>query len=171
MEQRRSTCQRARWRIYIYIYIYDSLHLIPDPELQARLLYSPRNPKTSTVTQIVHFPFGRVLEASGREPEAYRKFTGRLTFSFLFYCCSGSSWKLPGRLTRSLLGSCCFTWVPEGFRKTVLRQNEHLIFQASQCKQSDWGQLPWAFSRAGFMILAIPLETCRFLNTSLYETD
>ena len=32
-----------------------------------------RNPKTNTLIQIAHFPFSRVPEASGREPEAYRK--------------------------------------------------------------------------------------------------
>ena len=91
--------------IQAYIYIYDSLHLTPYPELQARLLYSPRNPKTNTLTQIVHFPFSRVPEASGREPEAYRKLTGRITCSFLFYRSSGSSRKVSGRVTGSLLGA------------------------------------------------------------------
>ena len=64
-----------------------------------------RNPKTNTLTQIAHFPFCRVPEASGREPEAYRKVTGRITCSFLFYRSSGSSQKVPGRLTGSLLGA------------------------------------------------------------------
>ena len=92
----------GNWGTYI---IYDSLHLTPCPELQARSFHSTHKQKTTTLTQIVHFPFSRVPEASGREPEADRKLTGRLTSSCLFYCSSGSSRKVPGRLTRSLLGA------------------------------------------------------------------
>ena len=85
--------------------------------LKQRIFIRLRNPKTNTLMQIAHFPFCRVPEASGREPEAYRKLTGRITCSFLFYRSSGSSRKVSGRLTGSLHGSCHFTWVPEGFRK------------------------------------------------------
>ena len=85
--------------------------------MSARLLYSPRKQKQSTLIQIVHFPFSRVPEASGSEPEVYRKLTGKLTGSFLFYRSSGSSRKVSGRLTGSLPGSCCFMRVPEGSRK------------------------------------------------------
>ena len=57
--------------------------------LKQHLFIRLRNPKTNTLTQIAHFPFCRVPEASGREPEAYRKLTGRITCSFLFYRSSG----------------------------------------------------------------------------------
>ena len=124
-------------RSYIYIYIYDSLHLTPYPELQARSLYSPRNPKTNTLTEIAHFSFRRVPEASGREPEDYRKLTGRITCSFLFYRSSGSSRKVSGRVTGSLLGAVVlhgFRKVPEGFRKAVRKGKIHSISQVSHCK-------------------------------------
>ena len=78
--------------------------------LKQHLFIRLRNPKTNTLTQIAHFTFCRVPEASGREPEAYRKLTGRITCSFLFYRSSGSSRKAYRKLT----GTCCFTWVPEG---------------------------------------------------------
>ena len=122
---------------YIYIYIYDSLHVTPYPELQARSLYSPRNPKTNTLTQMVHFPFSRVPEASGREPEDYLKLTGRITCSFLFYRSSGSSRKVPGRLTGSLLGAVVLHGsrkVPEGFRKGNRKCKINLGSQVSNCK-------------------------------------
>ena len=123
--------------LYIYIYIYDSLHVTPYPELQARLHYSPRNPKTNTLTQIVHFPFSRVPEASGREPEDYRKLTGRITCSFMFYRSSGSSQKVPGGLTGSLQGAvvlCGSRKVPGRFPEDRPEAENHLIFQVNQCK-------------------------------------
>ena len=95
------------------------------------------------MAQIVYFPFSRVPEAPGREPEAYRKLTGRLTCSFLFYRSSGSSRKVSGRLTGSLLGAVILPGprkVPEGFRKANRKGTNHLISQTSLSKQSDLGQ-------------------------------
>ena len=105
--------------------------------LKQRLFIRLRNPKTNTLMQIAHFPFCRVPEASGREPEAYRKVTGRITCSFLFYRSSGSSRKVPGRVTGSLLGAVVLHGsrkVPEGFRKGNRKGKIHLRSQVSQCK-------------------------------------
>ena len=57
-----------------------------------------------------HCPFNRIPEASGREPDAYQKLTGRLT------CCSAVFRKLPAgfqKAYRKLTGSCCFIWLLE----------------------------------------------------------
>ena len=105
--------------------------------LKQRSFIRLRNPKTNTLMQIAHFPFCRVPEASGREPEAYRKVTGRITCSFLFYRSSGSSRKVPGRVTGSLLGAVVLHGsrkVPEGFRKGNRKGKTHLRSQVSQCK-------------------------------------
>ena len=115
--------------------------------MKARYFYYPRQQKVRTLTQIEHFQFSRVPEASGRKPEADRKLTGRLTRTFLFYCSSGSSRKGSGRRTGSVHGSCCFMWVPEGSRKVRKaypeahrKENNNLIFQNSRCQQSDFSQ-------------------------------
>ena len=78
--------------------------------LKQRLFIRLRNPKTNTLTQIAHFPFCRVPEASGRQPEAYRK-------DYLLFSVLPQFRKLPEgsrKAYRKLTGSCCFTWVPEG---------------------------------------------------------
>ena len=103
-------------------------------------MYSLRKQKTNTLTQIVHFPFSRVPEASGREPEAYRK-------AYLLLFCLAAVPEAPGRFPEGLpeaywellfyVGSGRF---PEGFRKTVRKGKNHLVSQAGQCKQSDLGQ-------------------------------
>ena len=111
--------------------------------LKQRIFIRLRNPKTNTLMQIAHFPFCRVPEASGREPEGYRKVTGRITCSFLFYRSSGSSRKVPGRLAGSLLGAVVLHGsrkVPEGFRKGVRKGKIDLSSQVSHCESSDSGQ-------------------------------
>jgi hypothetical protein len=56
---------------------------------------------------------------------------------------------------RKVTGSCCSTWVPEGFQKTVWKGTNHLVSQVNQCKQS----------------LSTPQQTYQFEDTSLYGTD
>ena len=78
--------------------------------LKQHIFIRLRNPKTNTLIQIAHFPFCRVPEASGREPEGYRK-------DYFLFSILPQFRKLPEgsrKGYRKLTGSCCFTWVPEG---------------------------------------------------------
>ena len=108
--------------------------------MKAKYFYYPCQQKMNTLTQIEHFQFSRVPEASGRKPEADRKADFPFFVLLQFRKLPEGFRKADRKLTWELSFYVGPGRFPEGFRKADRKENNHLIFQKSKCQQSDFSQ-------------------------------